>query len=131
MKRKIIAVLVALVVSGPAWALDNKGNYITYGVNSCTKYIDVYSRTKLTGRSTYDGPLDAWFSFGWIHGYVTAYNESVRNYRSDIFYSMSMNNAYKWMASWCRDNHQKNVHDALKALISSQSGFTREELLGK
>jgi hypothetical protein len=117
MKRAIAAVLVALVMAGPAWGADGIG-FIYIGSDSCGDYLDAYSRTKLTGKSAYSGPHEMWKAEGWISGYITAYNRYVKNGKQNITKSMSQNDVNKWMASWCRDNLTKKMHNGIHALIN-------------
>jgi hypothetical protein len=117
--------LVALVVSSPTWAeikytiLPDKEDerFTTYGTQSCTYYLDVYSRTTLKGKATSAGLAEWWGVDSWISGYLTAYNQFRPNSKKDILGSMSTNSARKWIASWCRDNSVRDVLDAIGALI--------------
>jgi hypothetical protein len=44
MKYAIVAALVALVVSSPAWAKDKNGSFTMYGNKSCANYMLLFGR---------------------------------------------------------------------------------------
>jgi hypothetical protein len=112
--------MLTVCVSGEAWAADARGNYTVSGASTCGKYLDAYSRTTHTGDATYDGPYEAWHNFGWIAGYISAYNRFVSNGKKDIREGTTSNDAHRWLASWCRDNKSNDLDDAVFAFIRSQ-----------
>ena len=75
MKRLIPALLLSTLLS-PAWAADIRGKHSDYGVPTCKMYLD--SVLRMNGRKESD-PIDAQFTraWGWIAGYLTAYNTNV------------------------------------------------------
>ena len=109
--------VIALVLSGGAHAKDKDGSYITVGNQSCEEYLDAYSRATLTGESEGKGPAESVNIFGYINGYISAYNHYVPNGKKNILGSMSMNDVRRWIASWCPDNPPKDLVDGIVALI--------------
>ena len=118
MKQLLMAVLVGLVISGSAWAKDKNGEYITKAVPTCGEYLDAYGKTTLNTEG-YSGPHEAFKVFGWMNGYITAYNRQTPNGLSGVLGTMPLNDARRWMASWCRDNPASDLDDALYALFSA------------
>jgi len=118
-KWLLMMVLVGLVINGPAWGYDQDG-ITAFNTPKCGEYLDVYAKTTLKPNNVYEGPYEAWKVFGWISGYLTAYNENTDNRIKNILGTTTMNDARRWIASWCRDNPSKDVLDALVALFSKQ-----------
>ena len=112
----LIFALVVVFSSAEGWAKDKNGGYAAHGNLSCGYYLDVYSKTTLKGDGYLEGPREAWGVFGWINGYLTAYNRFNNNGKKSILGSMSMNDARRWIAAWCRDNPSKDIDDAVSAL---------------
>ena len=55
--------------------------------------------------------------FGWIEGYLTAYNAHFDNGKKSILGSMTLNDTRRWIAAWCRDNPSKDVMVGIEVLI--------------
>ena len=114
----IIPALVALVIVGAAGSGDaydaRGGAYLN--PPSCSEYLDAYSKTELTVKG-FKGPHEAWEVFGFINGAMSVYNANTDNGINNIIEGMTTNDARRWMASWCRDNQQENLVDAISALI--------------
>jgi len=120
MTRFIIPILVALAIVGTAesgWAADKDGGYSIRGPTTCGEYLDAYSKSTLTGDSTYKGQYEFWKATGWISGYITSYNAYTPNGKPDVLAGMSNNDTYRWIASWCRDNPSKYVDHGVRVLI--------------
>jgi len=117
LKQVFFLSIIALVLSGAAHAKDKDGSYITVGNQSCGEYLDAYSRATLTGESEGKGPAEAVNIFGYINGYISAYNRYVPNGKQNILGSMSVNDVRRWIASWCQDNPSKDLVDGIDALI--------------
>ena len=114
----LIFALAMAFSSAEGWAYDKYGDFIHYDGKSCGFYLDAYSKSTLKGEGRMKGPYEAWKVFGWINGYLTAYNRFNNNGKKSILGSMSMNDARRWIAAWCRDNPSKDVLHAVSALIS-------------
>lgn len=113
MKRLLMAVLV---IGGLAWGKDARA-FSTHALPECSEFLDAYSRTTLLEGGGFDGPHEAWEVFGWVTGYITAYNRLAGD--GNILGAMAINDSHRWIASWCRDNPSKDVDDALQALFST------------
>lgn len=113
-----IAVMVGVLASGPAWG-GEVTTYVTSYMGKCKKFLGAYAGMKLIGGSTYEGDHDVFLNRGYILGYLTAYNAYKRD-KGTILGSMEMNDAFRWIASWCRDNPQKDLSYAMGALIKAQ-----------
>jgi hypothetical protein len=121
MTRIIIAPLVGLVLLTSVedgYAYDAKGG--TYiGAPSCSEYLDGYSKTELNDDG-YKGPHEAWRNFGFINGALTVYNANTDNGINNIIEGMELNDVRRWIASWCRDNQQNDLVDAISDFIMSR-----------
>jgi len=114
MKRIILAAIIGLSVHGTAKAA---GTVIDYGPN-CGDYLGQYSQFEFV-KNGMKGPADAHGSFDHIRGVLSGYNAF--NPDGNILGSMSAFNAYKWIASWCRDNSSTvSLTFAVKKLIEKQ-----------
>ncbi len=71
----------------------------------------------MIGDTLRTGPRLASEAFGFIDGWISAYNLYTPNGKEDTSASMSYNDGYRWIASWCRDNPSKDLADALFQLI--------------
>ena len=118
MTRLIIPALIAVLVCGPAWGMDKGGTFVPIGSPPCGEYLDAYSRSKLSGDSTYEGPYEMWNATGFISRYLSAYNMLVKNGKADIKGSMSSNDVRRWLASWCRDNPSSLLMEGLSVLTT-------------
>ena len=112
----LIFALVLVFSSAEGWAADKNGGYTAHGNLSCGYYLDAYSKTTLKGDGYLEGPHEAWGVFGWIIGYLAAYNEHIANGKEDILGGMTGNDAMRWVAAWCQDNPSRTVWEAAYAL---------------
>jgi hypothetical protein len=60
-------------------------------------------------------------ALGFVNGYLSAYNAWAENGIKNILGSMSPNDAYRWLVSWCRDMPSTRVDDGLFALVTKLS----------
>lgn len=92
MTRIIVAALVALVVSGPAWGADDQGvfNIIGSGNENC----GTWTKLRMSGK---------WQQMAeWSAGYITANNLHTANSRG---LSASDGDAIvSWLDNYCQDN---------------------------
>ena len=120
--RLMLAVLLILGVSGisgQANARDKDGGSIIISVANCSEYLDSYSTSS---------PLDGGFTgdaiahrvFGYIDGYLSAYNRYADNGKANIADGLSHSDVRRWVASWCRDNYSRSLHHALDAFVQSR-----------
>ena len=115
-----ILVLGLLGVFGNVEAKDANGQYIAWGPVACSMYIDAYSQTTLTRSRNWEGPMVTGQIFGWINGYISAYNIFVQNGKQDSLPYMTYNDARRWIVSWCQDNPSEQLSDAISSLIRSR-----------
>jgi hypothetical protein len=121
MKRIIlIAIALAVIGSENGYAGD-KMEFDIIGLYTCSEYLEGYSRTTLHGDTGYSGPENPYNS--WIAGYLSGFNIYVRNAngKRSILGNMTINEAYKWVASWCRDNPSRELVFGVGALIKTLS----------
>ena len=117
MRRILMMALVGLVVSGPALGRDasNRADLLSY--ESCAEYLEGYSQATLKGDNGWRGTAKSFGSFGWISGFLSAYNVYKENGKRNILTPMTLNDAFRWLASWCRDNPSSNSSIGLSSLI--------------
>ena len=117
MTRLIVLATVFMLASGPVGAADSKGKWAVVGAKSCQQYLDAYAKATLTGEGTITGHDMFHKLSGWVNGFISAYNFTVKNGKKSTTAGMSINDNYRWIASWCRDNSSKDIADATIALI--------------
>ena len=76
MMRRLIPVLLLCFLASPAWAADIRGKHTDYAVPACKSYLDAVARMRARKESD---PFDVQYAraWGWIAGYLTAYNTNV------------------------------------------------------
>ena len=109
--------LIVLSIAGTAESRDKDGGYSIIGIIKCGEYLDAYSKSTLTGDSTAEGQHEFWKATGFINGFISSYNAYTSNGKKDVVGDMSMNDTYRWIASWCRDNPSKYVDHGVRVLI--------------
>jgi len=119
MKRIILAALIVCVVS-PAWGDTAAGVYAAKLSPECSTFLSDYAMAELSQRGskiTYSNHFGD--NIGWIAGYMTRVNFSVRgkeNYFRDLLEEVA------WVASWCRDNPSLDLSDAMRAITKARTG---------
>jgi hypothetical protein len=123
MRRMIAAVLVlgVLGVAGESYAKDKNGVWTARSSKTCSYYLDAYSRTTFTGDEKTNGPYEFWSVSAWIAGFISGINFAEENGEKEILNTMTSNDIFRWVGSWCRDNQSKSVPEAVLALIKSRS----------
>jgi hypothetical protein len=106
--------MVMLVIGALVWG-KGAGAFVTHDLPVCSEFLDAYGKTTLMEGGKYSGPHEVWGVFGWVNGYLTAWDRSVGD--GDALDGMLSNDVHRWVASWCRDNLSKDIDDALQALI--------------
>ena len=121
--KRIILLPIALTVicSENGYAFDKNGKRKWFGELSCGSYLDVYSRMAFQGTNTYSSYPDGREVADWIEGFITDFNQFVDNGKANILGNMSINDARKWLASWCRDNPSKTLDLGIRSLAKSLS----------
>ena len=123
MKRAFLGALLGSLISLPAWSADPSGAFYIFGAggNACAAFLG--AREEAAPRRTPEGGVQ-WFSghgygvmYGWILGYVSHVNQTVPG-KANHFEPMDKFEIAAWVASWCRDNTDKDLFDAVQALIN-------------
>ena len=110
MKTTIIAALTALMLmSGPAAAIDAKGNWTAQGARSCGTWLE-HKRLE-------DG--NSWLritSKHWLAGFLAGANRYRRGKRNYLE-GTDMDSALLWIDKYCAENPLKHSGDAAHRLI--------------
>ncbi len=117
MTRLIIAALFALTTAGTASAAEKDGSYTSAGALSCGMYLGAYSKAELSGEFGLKADHTGHRIVGWIDGFITAYNMKADNGKSNVLGTMTLNDARRWVASWCRDNPSNGLDEGINALM--------------
>jgi len=115
---KTVLVLLALVLLWPGVgaARDKDGGYIYKG-GGCGSYVAEFERDRRERDSSGKVTLHFARAYGWIMGYITAYNAWVDNGKEDIAEGIDEDSITLWVANWCRDNPLKNTAAAMAVLM--------------
>jgi hypothetical protein len=98
--------LSGALAGSPVVADDNTGKYLIRGAPTCGIFL-----RELSAKSTANLR-----DYGWIAGYITAYNFFVPN-TYDILGNSDMPSAELWVKSYCEKNPLKNMADAVESLM--------------
>ena len=129
MTRIILAALVGVLVSGPAWGADEKGFYEPYGWSErkCAEFLNDYAKSKLKKKEptkggwmafTYNTDFSEWVGF--ISGRLTGTN-ALQLGKRNFFVGVHIVDVAAWLGSWCRDNMDANMATALDAYIATRT----------
>jgi hypothetical protein len=104
----LAACLLGLGLSAPAQAIDETGNLLVhgYGVNSCSKFLDVLQRRQEVQQNYY---------LVWLQGYITGLNEQLDE-TYDILAGTDIEGAMLWIRNWCAANPNQSIYKAADAL---------------
>jgi hypothetical protein len=123
MKRMLLATMLVMQISGPAWGMDEQGEYFIFGPGnySCSEFIGRYRRADVRRAANNQLNFNVEFggSIGWIQGYLTAVNAMTPG-KIDYFVSMDSVDVIEWIASWCRENPRANLYRAVEALVKAK-----------
>lgn len=108
MKRLLLAALIGLVLGGPGWAKDDRGNYIIVGAGalSCSVWSEKRAKENLESR----------LLMAWVHGYVSSHNEYVEGV-ANVIEGVGIASLNAWLDGHCREHPLINLHIAAEALI--------------
>jgi hypothetical protein len=121
MKQIILIAIALMLVGGEVVARDSNGKFYTLEPIKCSQVLFAHAQLKVTGQGkSYIGSHDTLKFLGYIAGYITAVNMfragKVNHYPgTDIF------EAANWTASWCRDNSNDYLHNAMAFMARSLS----------
>jgi hypothetical protein len=102
-----ISLMVGGAFLGPhAVAADNKGKYVMLGASTCGAYLKELSA----------GSIDNVRDYGWLAGYITAYNVMTPN-TYDILGNSDLRSVELWVKNYCDKNPLKNISNAVEVLM--------------
>jgi hypothetical protein len=121
MKKNLPPLILSMMLTMPitAQARDGEGRFMPVVSITCGAYLNDFSRSTVTGGTGFNGPHALWKANGHILGIITGYNYAAINGKKDVSVGMELNDIYRWVASWCRDNPAKRVHNGVFALIKT------------
>ena len=102
------AALLWLGAAGELPARDADGAYKArgLGLDTCISFLDTPEAER--------GP-----HFGWLAGYLTAYNYLVRDTYSIAEYS-SLTRTNDWFARYCREHPERMLHEAARQFVTER-----------
>ena len=100
--------LLLLAVPGELPARDAGGAYKArgLGLDTCISFLDTAEEER--------GPY-----FGWLAGYLTAYNYLVRDTYSIAEYS-SLARTNDWFERYCREHPDRMLHEAARQFVTER-----------
>ena len=125
-KNAITAFLLAIALSfgttnASADEAGQNASWTSYGVDSCSKVLSTHAQITIKNYKI-SGPPAAWTLIGWVSGFATAANSAIgrpKNY----YKSMSNIEMLNWVASFCRDNPNKDADYAMRLLATTYTPF--------
>jgi hypothetical protein len=107
-EMKRFALIIALLVSLPAWGSGKDSYYVTQVATSCGSYVEQRKDQK---SSAYNDTAM------WVAGYLIAYNY-LESDTINILGNTGLNGVMLWLENWCRANSLKSLADGMEALTS-------------
>ena len=125
-KNAITAFLLAIALSlgttnASADEAGQNASWTSYGVDSCSKVISTYAQITIKNYKI-SGPPAAWTLIGWVSGFATAANSAIGSPKN-YYKSMSNIEMLNWVASFCRDNPNKDADYAMRLLATTYTPF--------
>ena len=125
-KNAITAFLLAIALSlgttnASADEAGQNASWTSYGVDSCSKVLSTHAQITIKNYKI-SGPPAAWTLIGWVSGFATAANSAIgspKNYYKSISNIQMLN----WVASFCRDNPNKDADYAMRLLATTYTPF--------
>ena len=114
---KALLLALAVIMFGIAETKDSRAWTVIAPI-SCEFYLDAYSKTTMKGVGNVVAPHEMWKAMGFINGIISGINLAKG---LDLGRDIPNNQKYKWIASWCRDNVRKELHDAVLEFLGSVS----------
>jgi len=112
--NRLIPALLLCCLALPTWAADIRGNHTDYAVPTCTSYLAAVTRMRARTESD---PVDAQYAraWGWIAGYLTAYNTNV----PDTYDIIGEKRAAEQLAleAYCREHPDHNFVQLMDARV--------------
>lgn len=106
--RLIIIFIVSIIWLNPTFAADDNGRFVVLGLGSesCGTYIT-------ERRQGNDNPYR-----GWVTGYLSAYNESLKN-TYNLLGKSDMEGVMLWLENYCSKNPLNSFSQASGALLGA------------
>ena len=125
-KNIITALLLAIVLGlGTTDASANGAakevSWTSYGVDSCSKVLSTHAQITIKNYKI-SGPPAVWTLIGWVSGFATAANSAIGSPKN-YYKSMSNIEMLNWVASFCRDNPNKDADYAMRLLATTYTPF--------
>ena len=104
--------LVLFLLSRPAWAADEAGQYLIMGLGnaSCESFLA-------------EDELGQAYYLSWLAGYMTAYNYSQEETYSIMGESKTINQIQSWLKDYCTVNPEEKFEAAIRKMINNLKFF--------
>lgn len=113
-----LLVWLALVGMPPSVeARTDKGRYTSVGVIGCIDFLERFGDNHRERPNEETLTIGYAQPYGWINGYLTAYNRWAANGQSDIRTKLGKDDVQLWLVSYCLENPHMNTANALEALV--------------
>ena len=119
MIRIIVVTILTLLISGPAWALDPKGEYVGRFNYPCSQLLKMYDKSGLQKDGsgvTFNRSYSV--IIGWLAGYMSRVN-TIRRGKADFYENMA--DEATWIAKWCESNQKSDLMEAMEALTKERT----------
>ena len=125
-KNAIPGFLLAIALSlgttnASADEAGRNASWTSYGVDSCSKVLSTHAQITIKNYKI-SGPPAAWTLIGWVSGFATAANSAIGSPKN-YYKSMSNIEMLNWVASFCRDNPNKDADYAMRLLATTYTPF--------
>ncbi|MDH3239885.1 MAG: hypothetical protein OEO83_04385 [Alphaproteobacteria bacterium] len=124
MRRLIVPVLLGVLLSGPALAIDSGGSYVGRFNYSCPQVLELHGKSGIQKDGT-GVTFNRSFSVivGWMAGYMSSIN-AIRPGKSDFFGNMA--DEAGWIAKWCEANQKSDLMEAMEALTKERTAVKKK-----
>ena len=121
MTRIFIPALVAVsvVISGSAWAIDNRGDFVSRFNYSC-KQLEEFHKNAGLEKDGSGVTFNRSFSviIGWMAGYISRVNQREAG-KADFFGNLG--DEAIWLLEWCKINPGGDLAEAMDALTRERT----------
>ncbi len=119
----IRAILIATILLTPLVGSAYKDGlgYMVHGGIGCPAYVAQYEFNQQNRLGEELITMEFSQTHGWIKGYLTAYNAWVKNDLLDVRAGSDTDELEGWLASYCAENLEGDLPDALKAYVNQST----------
>jgi len=103
----LIVLVLSFAFATPIIARDNYNDYLAQGDKSCGQWVNFRN----------EGGFELAYSFGWIAGYISAYNRQKLGVYN-ILGSTDIDSVLLWMDKYCRENPLSNLATGMDVLTN-------------